>query len=204
MNNGFTPEDRDVLIRFLEPLVAETDIVPELFADNLLETTDDPEFAAVLRQTVNRMNPDAVSDIEVNGWTLHEMLDEYDEEHKVIGICFSLIMLYLEKYDPQYKGFCRFAGMCFYADWRAVEAGDYIASAQFEADGFWYLFGQHTGILDMTDEEAKEKIFAVYDAFSILLDYPELIQPLSEDYPADTCIVREPGTLQYIVLEPDH
>ena len=193
----FTESDRLTLLSYLQTKLKNTDLVPELFLNNLMETAQDPEFATVIRQWLFDKTVDYIQNITVHNYDLRSMAKEYDDTR--FGVLFSLIPLYLEKTRPEtYRDICGFAGVRFYADHEAIEAGDFITEADLGDDGYFYLFGEHTGTLEWEDR----KRFWAYDAWGLLIDYPELIEPLSSDYKAGTQIVMDPDSMQYTTIYP--
>lgn len=203
----FTERDREDLMQYLEDqietgMLFRGEIEPDLFVNHLFEAAEsDAEFRLVLRQWLNRKNPEMTAEIEENGFRLHAMMQKYRDQR--FGILMSLLPLYLERTEAEtYHDIAGFAGIPIYADEASVSEGVFMDTALLNPeDGCWYVLGKACGPLRSRDEALA--YCRPYEAWTLLLDYPELIAPLSEGYPEGTVLIRRPDALEYDAELPE-
>lgn len=198
MEQRLTHAQQQELLTYLTEHLAGTDLDPAALLENLCEAAEDSAFARALREWYYRKSPAAYTDIEVHGYHLLDCIERFADRR--FGLLFSLIPLYLEKYDARCEGIAAFIGHCCYADFEAVQAGIPLSYAYLMQDGCWRLLGAHRGMLTAA---ACARILAPYDTWPILMDCPALIPFLSAAYPIGTVLLRTDDTPTYQVLLPE-
>lgn len=175
----FTSSDRADIKTLLEESSVYSRCDTDVFIENLLEVTQDMEFAVMLRQLLNKAT--SIDDITVNGTSLSEIVGEFENER--LGVLVALPLLYLEKQNEDYKYISRIASKTVYADKAMLKNGEAPTILVKTGIG-WFAANDETYEKNVYDED----LFVEAPMWPLMLAEPLLIPHMMIGYPDETQI----------------